>query len=358
VNFPQLLKFGVDQGASDIHLQTGSSPQLRLGGAIRNVESPPLQAEPLRQFAISIAPKGIADDLEGAIARGLLFSATVEGVGRFRVKLYSQLGEPGLVLRWLPSVIRSLDELHMPAVIRDIALSRRGLVLIAGRSGSGRTTTLAAMVDLINGSRPVKIVTIERPVELLYPRKTALLTHLEVGRDVPSFEDGVGQALEQDPDVLVVGDIPNLATLRIVLQAADAGRLVFAALTGPDAAQTLERGLAMFSGEDRRTATSMLVSSLEAIIGLRLANAKDGSRLPVVEVLRADPLTKMCVRENRLGELGNYIAGRQVGMQTFDQHLIELQQAGLISGTEALRLATNTEAVATELRGLRPSAGG
>ncbi len=358
MNFQQFLKFGVDQGASDIHLQAGSSPRLRLGGLVRNVESPAIIASELRQFAAEIAPKRFVDDLDQAIAAGSVFSAGVEQIGRFRVKLYSSLGEPGMVLRHVPAVVRTIEELNLPPVVRDIAGVRRGLVLVTGRSGSGRTATLAAMVDLIIGARPVKVVTIERPVEFLHAKKNALITHMEVGLDAPSFGEGVAQALEQDPDVLVVGDVPDAATMRMVLQGADAGRLVFAACAGPDVVQTLDRCLGLFTGDERRTANAQLVASLEAVIGLRLANAKDGGRRPVVEVLRAMPLITMCIREGRLNELGNYLAGRQLGMQRFDQHLIDLQQAGLISGTEAMRLASNMEAVATELRGLRQAAGG
>jgi twitching motility protein PilT len=357
MNFDQLLRFAVDQGASDLHLQAGSPPQLRIAGLIRGLEAPALGADELRQFVATVAPRGAAADLDRAMVGGLSFSAAVEGLARFRCRLFSHLGAPGLVLRVIPPTIRSVEELHLPPVVRDIALSRRGLTLVTGRSGSGRTATLAAMIDLINSSYYAKVITIEAPVEYLLAGKKSSVTQMEVGLDTPSFERGLAQALEQDPDVILVGDLRDAAAMRLALAAADAGYQVLAAAHGADTSQTIERILATVPPEEKTIAAAQLASSIEAVLSQRLAATRDGQRRPAVEVLRGGPYAARCILENRLADLANYLGGRQNGMQTLDQHLIELHQAGAISGTEALRLAAHPEAVATELRGLRTAAG-
>lgn len=353
MNFEPLLKFGVGQGASAIHLQSGSAPQLRIGGQIRGVESAPIQADDLKTFVASIAPKAVTDDLERSISQGAGFSTSRIAAGRFRCALFSRLGEPGLVLRVIPETIPSLEELHLPPVVRQVALAKRGLVLVVGPSGSGKTTTLAAMIDMINGMLAQKIVTIEEPVEYLHANKKSLVTQMEVGLDATSFEHGLRLAMRQDADVLVVGDLRDAATTRLALEAAEGGKKVLAAVTGQFAIQSLERMIAAMPADERAAGGAQLGMALEAVIAQRLAVTRDGKSLPALEVLRGGANTARYIAENRLEDLRFHMEGRQGGMQTLDQSLIELHQAGGISGTETMRLASNPEEVAAGLRALR-----
>ena len=357
MNFDQLLKFGVDHGASAIHLQAEASPQVRIGGLIRNVEGPPVKADELRAFIASIGPKSVADDIDRSLAVGSTFSTSITA-GRFRCTTFSQIGGPGLVLRVIPSTIRSVEELNLPRAVRDVALATRGLTLVVGPSGSGKTTTLAAMVDLINGASNQKVVTIESPVEYLHANKKAMITQMEVGLNASSFEHGLGLALQQDADVIVVGDVCDAAVARMVLGAAESGRKVLAVMTALYAIQAIGRLISLIPPEEREIATSQLAATLEGVIAQRLAKTRDGKFRPAVEVLRGGVNASKSILENRLKDLTYFIEGRQGGMQSLDQHLIELNQAGVISGTETMRLATNPEAVGMGLRALRQASTG
>jgi twitching motility protein PilT len=352
MNFEQLIRFAVEQGVSDLHFQTGAAPLLRINGLIRAVESPPISDEELRAFILSIHPGLTAESLGETLVRGFDFSYAIPGLSRFRCNIYSQMGTPALVMRVLQLRVRTLEELKLPPVIADITLSMRGLTLVTGTTGSGKTTTLAAMVDLINNTYRCKIITIEDPVEYTHANQKAMISQLELGQDTPSFEHGLRQALRQDPDVILVGEIRDSETMRMALRAADTGHQVFATVHSSNAAQTIERVLAMIPPEERAIATSQLASSLVAVISQRLAATRDNNRRAVMEILRGGPVTSKFILENRLGELSDYIATRELGMQRFDQHLIDLYNQKVISGTEAMRLATNPEAVALGLRGI------
>jgi twitching motility protein PilT len=353
MNFDQLIQFAVEQGASDLHFQTGASPLLRIGGLIRAVESPPVTADELRHFIVSIKPGVTAGSLPAMMVQGLDFSHAVPGLCRFRCNVYSHLGTPAMVMRVVRLQVRSMEELQLPAVLHDIALSLRGLTLVTGTTGSGKTTTLAAMIDLINKAFRCKIITIEDPIEYIHTNQKAMISQLEVGRDTPSFEHGLRQALRQDPDVILVGEVRDSETMRMALRAADTGHQVFTTVHSSNASQTIERILAMVPPEERSIATSQLAGALQAVISQRLAVTKDGNRRPAMEILRGGPVTSKYILEHRLGELSDYIGTREIGMQRFDQHLVDLYNQKIISGTEALRLATSPEAVALGLRGIR-----
>jgi twitching motility protein PilT len=350
MNFEPLLKFGVDQGASAIHLQAGSSPQLRIGGLIRNVEGATLDGDELGAFLKSIAPKSVSNSLADALAEGAVFSASIPTSGRFRCALYSHVGGPGAVLRVIPPTTRSVEELNLPTVVRQIAVSSRGLILVAGPHDSGRTATLAAMVDAINGAAYQKIVTIENPAEYLHVNKKSLVTQIEVGRHASSFDHGLALAARQDADVIALGNLTEGATVRLVLGAVEAGRKVLAVTTALSAVQALERLIALVPEEARGTAVAQLAANLDAVLVQRLAKTRDGKFRPAVEVLRGGVNTTKAILGGRLDDLRFFIDGRQGGMQSLDQHLLELNQAGLLSGTEAMRLAANPEAVGEGLR--------
>jgi twitching motility protein PilT len=352
MNFDQLIRFAVEQSASDVHLQTGASPLLRINGQIRTVESPAITGESLRQFIVSIKPKLTLDHLDEVLVNGLDFSYAIPGVSRFRCNVYSHLGTPAMVLRLIKLKIRTLEELDLPPVLKDVTLSHRGITLLTGTTGSGKSTTLAAMIDLINNTYRCKIITIEDPVEYMHTNQKAMISQVEVGQDTPTFEHGLRQALRQDPDVILVGELRDSETMRMALRAADTGHQVFATVHSSNASQTIERILAMIPSEERKIATSQLAYSLEAIISQRLAVARDGKLRAVMEILRGGPVTTKYILDNKLNELSDYISSRDGGMQRFDQHLVDLYNKKIISGTEAMRLATNSEAVALGLRGI------
>ncbi len=346
----QLLKFAVEQGASDLHLQTGVPPMIRILGKVREIDAPPLTDEQLRQSIRAIAPRVIIDDLNEAMARGHDFSYASPGLARFRCNLYSHLGAPGLVLRIILPQIRTVEELHLPPVIREIAQTRRGLTLMSGATGSGKSTTLAAIVDLLNSNYYLKILTIEDPVEYEHAGKKSLITHVEVGLDTPSFEHGLRQAMRQAPDVILVGELRDAETVRMALRAADTGHQVLATVHASNAAQTVERILAMIPTTELAIAREQLAASLTGIVSQRLTLGLDGGRRPVVEILRGDSVTSKYILEGRIGDIADYVATGMRGMQTFDQHLLQLYHDQVVAGTQALSVATNPEALALQIR--------
>jgi twitching motility protein PilT len=346
----QLLRFAVEQGASDLHLQTGASPAVRITGQLRTVDAPALSDAQLRQFIRAIAPARIFDDIAAAMAQGADFSYGVPGLARFRANLYSHLGNPGLVLRVILPRIRTLEELNLPPLLREIALARRGLTLMSGATGSGKSTTLAALVDLLNESFYIKILTIEDPVEYEHANKRALVAHVEVGRDTPSFEQGLRQAMRQAPDVILVGELRDADSARMALRAADTGHQVLATIHSSNAAQTIERLLALVPPNELSIARQQLAAALVGIISQRLAVDRTGALRPVVEILRGDSVVAKYIMEDRIRDIADYVATGQWGMQTFDTHLLQLYHQGVVSGTQALSVATNAEALALEMR--------
>ena len=346
----QLLKFAVAQHASDLHIQAGATPRLRLLGQVREIEGPMLTDEQVRQFIRAIAPRAMSDDIGAAMARGADFSYGVAGLARFRCNLYSHLGTPGMVLRVIQPAIRTIEALHLPPVVNEITQALRGLTLMSGATGSGKSTTLAAMVDLLNRTYHLKILTIEDPVEYEHDAKKSLISHVEVGRDTPSFEHGLRQAMRQAPDVILVGELRDAETVQMALRAADTGHQVLATIHASNAAQTIERLLAMVPPSVLAIARQQLAASLVGIVSQRLAVSKSGERWPVVEVLRGDTVVAKYILENRIGDLADYVATAGRGMMTFDMHLLHLYQEGILSGTQALAIATNAEALALEMR--------
>jgi twitching motility protein PilT len=352
MDFDQLIRFGVEQGASDVHLQTGAAPLLRISGQIRTVDAPPVAGPDLRQFILSIKHGMTPEALNEAMYEGLDFSYAIAGLSRFRCNVYSHMGSPALVMRIIGLRIRTIEDLKLPEVLKTITLTLRGLTLLTGTTGSGKSTTLAAMIDLINHTYRCKIITIEDPIEYMHTNQKAMIAQLELGQDTPSFEQGLRQALRQDPDVILVGELRDSESMRMALRAADTGHQVFATVHSTNSAQTIERILAMVPPAERSIATSQLASTLEAIISQRLAVTRDGNRRAAMEILRGGPVTSKYILENRLGDLAEFIGTREGGMQRFDQHLLELYNQKVVSGTEAMRLATNPEAIALGMRGI------
>ncbi len=349
----ELLRFAVESKASDLHLQAGSVPMLRIEGQTRFIEAPPLTEEQTRDFVTSILPQSIRADADRAVIHGVDFSYQSPNSARFRCCAFSQFGRFGIVMRVIHAKLPSFDELQLPPVIQEVALSQRGLTLLTGTTGCGKTTTLAAIIDLINQRYRNKIITIEDPIEFIHTNKKSMISQLEVGTDTPSFDQALRQALRQDPDVILVGELRDVETLRMALRAADTGHQVFSTIHCQNAAQAVERIVAMFPRNEHDILLSQLSGSIEAIISQRLVVTTSGKRRPAVEVLRGTPVAEKFILEKRLGELLTYIETGESGMQSFDQHLLRMYHEKALSGTEALRWATNPEALAMAFRGIR-----
>lgn len=352
MDIDKLLQFTVEQGASDLHLQPGARPMLRLAADLRMVDSPPLTGEETTEILRAIAPKNVHDSLEAAVTTGLDFSYVLEGLARFRCSAFRTLGHIAIVIRVIPFAIPTVEELNLPHVVKDIALAERGLTLLTGTTGSGKSTTLASMIDLINTTLRNKIITVEDPIEYVYENRNSLIAQLEVGGDTPSFPQAMRQALRQDPDVILVGELRDAETLRMALQAADTGHQVFSTVHSATAAQTIERIIAMFPPNEHKLLLDQLAGSIEAIISQRLVATREGKLRPAVEIMRGSAVSQKLILENRLVELHDFIATGDAGMQTFDQHLVKLYKENLISGTEALRQATNPGQLSLALRGI------
>jgi twitching motility protein PilT len=359
MDFQSLLNLAVEKGASDLHLQASAPPMMRIGGQVQAVDATPLTHDGLKKFIASLSPPVSESEIVAAAVKGLDFSAAMPPVARFRCSAYCCLGQLGMVMRVIRTKIPSIDELHLPKVVFDIAMSGRGMTLVTGTTGSGKSTTLAAMIDLVNANERSKIITIEDPVEYLHPAKLAMMTQMELGSDTPSFDQALRQALRHDPDLILVGELRDVETLRMALRAADTGHQVFATVHSARAAQTIERIIAMFPPAEHKLLLSQLAHSIEAIISQRLVVTREaGKRRPALEILRGGPVTTKFIMEGRIDELSTYLEGGDNGMQSFDQHLLQMYHDRTITGTEALRLSTRPEAMATAMRGIKYVGGG
>jgi twitching motility protein PilT len=346
-----LIKAMLKHGASDLHIQAGSPPVMRIDGGLQQVESEAMTAEETEALIRSI----LDDAQRERVAAGetIDLSYAPGGEARFRVNVYHQRQTLGMVMRLLKMKVPGFAELNLPMVMSEIAEAERGLILVTGTTGSGKSTTLAAMIDYINTHHNVKIITLEDPIEYWHEPKKALVAQMEVGVDVPSFDAALPKILRQDPDVILVGELRNVETMKAALVAADTGHLVLSTIHTANASQTIERLISMFPRAEHDLLLQQLAMNLEAIVSMRLALKKQGQgRIPAVEVLRTIPVFRKVLHEGKLDLIARTIATRERGMQLFDQHLSDLYSKNLISGREALRLATNAEAVALAMRGI------
>jgi twitching motility protein PilT len=346
----RLLRAVVQFKASDLHIQVGSPPTLRIHGDMSPLELPALSAEDVAALVQQIGDDLVREQLGSQ--RSADFSYEDAGMARFRVNVFYERGRLCMALRHIPLEIPPLEALRLPDVIADIADTERGLVLVTGTTGSGKSTTLAAVIDQLNRTRRLRIVTIEDPIEFVHTSKKCLIAQRQVGSDTLTFADSLRRALRQDPDFILVGELRDAETMRVALQAADTGHLVFSTMHTTNAALTVQRLLAMFPPDERDMLVTQLATNLEAIICQRLAKTRETGRIPVVEIMRATPVIRKLILEGRATSLPQAIANREIGMQLFDQHLADLYHAEIISGTEALRLATNTDALAAAMRGI------
>lgn len=340
--FNKLLKFGVDRGASDIHFEVGSPPCYRIRGDLLKAKYEALTPEATLALAqLLLGDRQVSLD---RIFAEQDTSYSLPGVSRFRVSIFRQRGTVGCVLRVIPFDVRSFGQLNLPEVLAEVANARRGLILVTGATGNGKSTTIAAMVNHINDTRQCHVVTIEDPIEFLFENKRAMIIQREVGTDTHSYNDAMIAALRQDPDVVMLGEVRDTVTANVVLKAAETGHLLITTLHTPDAPSTIKRFTGFFEGQQYESQLARFADCLQAVVSLRLVPKADGTGVtPAVEILRVTHTLQECIRApDKHGEILDHIAkGRDMyQMQTFDQHLSDLVAAKAITLENAKLHAT------------------
>ena len=346
VKIDELLRVATGHGASDLHLKAGAFPVMRIGGELHTVvDAPRLKPEDTLDMAFAIMSNRQKQRFKEVSEVDIAYG--VRGLGRFRANVFQQRGSVSIVLRVIPDHAKSTSELGLPPVIDRIADEQRGLILVTGATGSGKSTTLAAMIDRINATRSGHVVTIEDPIEFLHPDKKAFVTQREVDVDTRSFAEALRGALRQDPDVILVGEMRDYETIETALTAAETGHLVLSTLHTLDATETVTRIVSSFPSHQQKSVRIQLAGILKAVISMRLVRAARGpGRVPAIEVMVSTGLIRdYIINEEKSSMIREAIANgtSQYGMQTFDQSLFHLFQAGLISHGEALRNATNPD---------------
>jgi len=350
-----LLKIALDRGASDVHLKTGAHPWLRVDGTLTPItEVKRLTGEDTARIAFSIMTEPQKEHFQAH--RDIDFSYSVSGLGRFRVNAFYQRGTVGLVLRTISFDIRTIRELNLPPIIEQISMAQRGLVLVTGTTGSGKSTTLASMIDYINTHRVVHVVTIEDPIEFVHRDKKSIINQRELETDTASFSTALRAGLRADPDVILVGEMRDLDTIETALMAAETGHLVLSTLHTVDATETVNRIISIFPPFQQKQIRIQLATVIKAIISQRLMKTVDGEgRVPAVEVLIATKYIRDCIEnKEKTNMIRDAIAAgtSQYGMQTFDQSLFHLFRKGLIDEEEALRGASNPADLKLKIQGI------
>jgi twitching motility protein PilT len=352
----ELLKQMVERGASDLHLKVGNPPILRIHGHLQAMsDQPRLRREDTIEFASQILNKKQKTDFNENFE--IDFAYSLSGLGRFRCNAFLQRGSIGIVFRSIPMTILSVEELHLPVVIKEMALEPRGLVLVTGITGSGKSTTLAAMIQHINNNRNVHIITIEDPIEYMHRDNKALINQREVGGDTKSFNGALRSALRQDPDVILVGEMRDRETIETAITAAETGHLVMSTLHTADATGTVNRVISMFPAYQQNQIRLELAEVLKGTISMRLVRKKDGKgRVPAVEVLIVTDIIRQAITDSeKTMRIPEYIEDghSQYGMQSFDQALLELFRTGMITYEEALLHCTRPADFSLKVKGIQ-----
>ncbi|MCL2454192.1 MAG: PilT/PilU family type 4a pilus ATPase [Micrococcales bacterium] len=327
-------------GGSDLHLTVGAPPMIRVSGGLHPLtELGVMSAEPLRRVLYAILTQAQREKFEADLE--LDFSYTVRDVGRFRVNMYLQRGSVGAAFRLIPNDIKPLSELGMPKIVSSFAAMPRGMVLVTGPTGSGKSTTLASIIDLANQTRSDHIITVEDPIEFLHPHKKCLVNQREVGEDTQSFANAIKSSLREDPDIILVGELRDLETMAVALTAAETGHLVFATLHTQDAAQTIDRFIDVFPAAQQAQVRTQLASALQGVVCQALAKRANGmGRIVATEVMIATPGIRNLIREGKTHQIYTAMqAGAEMGMHTMDQQLAELVRSGRITYETGLEKA-------------------
>ncbi|MCH4564323.1 type IV pilus twitching motility protein PilT [Halomonas sp. EGI 63088] len=334
MDITELLAFSAKQNASDLHLSAGLPPMIRVDGDIRRLNVPAMEDREVRKLIYDIMADRQRRDYEEFYETD--FSFEVPGVSRFRVNVFNQARGAGAVFRTIPSEVLTLDDLGMGDVFRRLAMLPRGLVLVTGPTGSGKSTTLAAMIDYINDNRYEHILTIEDPVEFVHRSKRCLVNQREVHRDTHGFAPALRSALREDPDIILVGEMRDLETIRLALTAAETGHLVFGTLHTTSAAKTIDRIIDVFPGDEKSMVRSMLSESLQAVVSQALVKRQGGGRVAAHEILIATAAVRNLIREDKVAQIYSAIqTGGNLGMQTLDASLSRLVADNVVARDEA-----------------------
>jgi len=354
----QILLEALSQEASDVHIKVGLPPIMRVNGVLK----PWNKIKPFDLNDVSKMAFGLMNDWQKERFiknREVDMGYEVYGLGRFRVNVFQQRGKMRIALRIVPYQIKSLEELHLPPVIRNIALEQRGLILVTGTTGSGKSTTLASMIDIINNERNCHIITIEDPIEFIHEDKKSIIDQREIGSDTSTFSSALRVALRQDPDVILVGEMRDFETIETALTAAETGHLVMSTLHTLNATETITRIISVFPPYHQKQVRLQLAGVLKGVISQRLVPRADGmGRVPAVEVLVSTARVRECIIEkDKTNEINDAIAKgvTAYGMQSFDQSLMFLLKAGLITYEEALKHCTNPDDFALRVKGILAS---
>ena len=343
MDITELLAFSVKNKASDLHLSSGLPPMIRVHGDVRRINLPSMEHKDVHAMVYDIMTDAQRKQYEETLECD--FSFEIPGLARFRVNAFVQNRGAGAVFRTIPSIVLSLEDLACPRIFKDISEYPRGVVLVTGPTGSGKSTTLAAMVNHINENEYAHILTVEDPIEFVHESKKCLINQREVGPQTLSFNNALRSALREDPDVILVGEMRDLETIRLALTAAETGHLVFATLHTSSAAKTIDRVVDVFPAAEKEMVRSMLSESLRAVISQTLLKTKDGAgRVAAHEIMIATPAIRNLIRENKVAQMYSVIqTSAQLGMQTLDQSLQELVRRNIVSASEARARAMNKD---------------
>jgi twitching motility protein PilT len=349
-----LLKVAVERGASDLHLKAGSFPMMRVRGELSPLSQERLTHEDMTAILQTVMPTELREKFKESHEVDLAYS--IAGLGRFRCNAFQQRGTLGMTFRVIPMRVLTIPELLLPPVLKAIAHQERGLVLVTGTTGSGKSTTLASMIDEINTAQTVNIMTIEDPIEYLHRDKRSIICQREVGSDTASFAQALRSALRQDPNVILVGEMRDYETIETALLAAETGHLVFSTLHTLDATETINRIIAVFPPHQHQQVRIQLSNVLKAVISQRLLPRADGrGRVPAVEVMIATPFIRDCILDrDKTNQIRGAIAQgtSQYGMQTFDQSIFFLYEQKLVTADEALRWASSPDEFKLRMQGI------
>lgn len=345
MDIAELLKFGVQNGSSDLHLSAGLPPMIRVDGDIRRINVPELDHKTVQSLIYDIMNDKQRKDFEEFLETD--FSFEIPGLARFRVNAFNQNRGAGAVFRTIPSEILTLEQLGAPAIFKEIAEVPRGIVLVTGPTGSGKSTTLAGMIDHINKEKAEHILTIEDPIEFVHQSKKSLVNQREVHRDTLGFAEALRSALREDPDIILVGEMRDLETIRLALSAAETGHLVFGTLHTSSAAKTVDRIIDVFPAAEKEMVRAMLSESIRSVISQTLLKKVGGGRVAAHEIMIGTPAIRNLIRENKVPQMYSAIqTGQGIGMQTLDQNLQGLLQKGIITKADAMTKAANKDTFA------------
>ncbi|MFA9203657.1 MAG: type IV pilus twitching motility protein PilT [Flavobacteriales bacterium] len=334
MDITELLAFSAKNGASDLHLSSGLPPMIRVDGEVRRINLPAMEHKEVHRLIYDIMNDKQRRDFEEFLETD--FSFEVPGLARFRVNAFNQNRGAGAVFRTIPSKILSMEDLGLGQIFKDICDTPRGIVLVTGPTGSGKSTTLAAMIDYINSNRFDHILTIEDPIEFVHQSKKCLINQREVHRDTHGFNEALRSALREDPDIILVGEMRDLETIRLALSAAETGHLVFGTLHTTSAAKTMDRIIDVFPSDEKDMVRAMLSESLQAVISQTLLKKTGGGRVAAHEIMIGIPAIRNLIRENKVAQMYSAIqTGAGYGMTTLDQSLKGLVQKGIITNAVA-----------------------